>query len=710
MLVRPALVAAMAAVLAVTPSRGARAQRPADCERCHASREFLLLAASDRNVRAGLVVTRSALSGGPHANAACGSCHGGVERYPHQPEAARRVGCGDCHAAQDSLWRRGVHASLVVASNTPGLPVTLHAPHAPGAPDSRDPPDAPRSPAASCVACHGGHDVARKGFLPTADGRASMRQACVRCHEQQVRSAAHDVHADSIACTRCHGTHAMRPVPDPDTRGLDVALARACSACHAKEATSYWRDVHGRTVVRQASGVEPIGADTAATCISCHGEHGIRRASDPTWRFAVADACTRCHERYGETYRDSYHGQASRVGSRKAAQCADCHTPHAVYPATDSASSVSAGNRLATCRGCHTEAGGGFAGYRPHADPRSRAQNPLLFYVWLFMNTALFGTMIVWGAHTLLWYRRTMVDRRRRPVASHPAPKPLDAALRGGGPFVWRFNLVFRMVHAMVVITFFLLVITGLPLRFSCTAWAPALMRVLGGATRAGLIHRVSGVFVFGYFALYAAYVTLRLWRTPDKRRMLLGEDSIIPGMQDVRDAIQMVRWFFGRGPQPRFGRYSYMEKFDYFAELWGVGAIGFTGLMLWQPVLFARVFPGILFNVAIIVHSYEAMIATAFIFVIHFFNVHLRPDKWPLDAVMFTGRATLHYMEEEHPLLAERLEARVRAEPPSPAAVADLPAPPPPGWMNRLGAVTGLMLLATGLALVGLILWGSLC
>ena len=95
---------------------------------------------------------------------------------------------------------------------------------------------------------------------------------------------------------------------------------------------------------------------------------------------------------------------------------------------------------------------------------------------------------------------------------------------------------------------------------------------------------------------------------------------------------------------------------------------------------------------------------------IIHFFNVHLRPDKWPLDAVMFTGRATLHYMEEEHPLLAERLEARVRAEPPSPSAVADLPAPPPPGWMNRVGAATGLMLLATGLALVGLILWGSLC
>ena len=678
MLGRALRIAALGSALAVP----AFAQAPQDCERCHSSREFLLRVASGAQVAAGLVVTRAALTGGPHAAVACAACHTGVQSYPHEPGAARNVRCGNCHAAQDSLWREGVHA-----------------PHAAG------------RPRATCVACHGGHDVAQSGFLPTAAGRAHMRAACARCHAQQVRSAARDVHADSIACTSCHGAHDMRPVPDVATRNIDVRLARACSACHRAEAASYWRDVHGRTAVRQAGGAQPIGADTAATCIACHGEHGIRRASDPSWRSAVADACTRCHELYGASYRDSYHGQASRVGSLRAARCADCHTPHAVYPASDTASSVSAGHRLGTCRRCHTQAGEHFAGYRPHANPRSRAQNPPLFYVWAFMNVALFGTMVVWGTHTVLWYRRSMADRRARPrVAHRPTPKPLDAALRGGAPFVWRFNVVFRIVHALVVATFFILVITGLPLLFSCTPWAPGLMRLLGGTSRAGLLHRIAGAFVFGYFGLYAAYVTYRLWTSRERRRMLIGADSILFRAQDLRDAFGMVKWFLGRGPEPRFGRYSYMEKFDYFAELWGVGAIGFTGLMLWRPVFFAQFFPGVMFNVAIIIHSYEAMIATAFIFVIHFFNVHLRPGKWPLDAVMLTGRASLQYMEEEHPLLAMQLQETVTHAEPSRRAIADRRAPPAPAWLNRLAAVSGLILLGVGTALIGLILWGSLC
>jgi hypothetical protein len=131
---------------------------------------------------------------------------------------------------------------------------------------------------------------------------------------------------------------------------------------------------------------------------------------------------------------------------------------------------------------------------------------------------------------------------------------------------------------------------------------------------------------------------------------------------------------------------------------------------MLWFPEFFGRLFPGILFNLAIIVHSWEAMIATAFIFTIHFFNVHLRPEKWPLDGVMFTGRASLEYMLEEHPLMAERIAEGVRTQPVSLRAIADQPAPPPPRWMNILGSFTGLLLLGYGLVLIGLILWGSLC
>lgn len=679
---RPTLPALIFLALSGAPLR---AQAPQQCGRCHSSREFLLQVAREGRVGDDLVVTRANLTGGPHANAACASCHRGVQSYPHEPLSARTVECRRCHAAVDSAWRRGVHR-----------------------------PATPDSAAASCVDCHGGHEVARSGFLPTAEGRALMRAACLRCHELAVRTAGLDVHADSIACTQCHGDHDMRPVPDHATRFIDVALARACSQCHRDVAATYWRDSHGAAASRQAAGEVPIGPEPAATCVSCHGEHGIRRAADPAWRFAVADACMRCHEDYGNTFRDSYHGQASRVGSLEAAECADCHTAHSVLPRTDSSSSVSPANRLATCRNCHTGASANFAGYQPHADPTDRAGNPLLFYVWAFMTTVLFGTMVVWGTHTLLWYRRSWQDRKARlaaaPRRSARPRVPMDAALRGHGPFVWRFGAVFRIIHALIVATFFVLVITGLPLRFSCAAWAPGLARLLGGVETAGLIHRIAGGFVFGYFALYAAHVTLRLVRARDLRAAFTGPDSILLSMRDARDIVAMVKWFLRKGPRPRFGRYSYMEKFDYFAELWGVGVIGFTGLMLWMPKLFAHIFPGILFNVAIIVHSYEAMIATAFIFMIHFFNVHLRPDKWPLDAVMLHGRATMHYMEEEHPELAERLKPQIEGMPPSARAVTDAPAPPPSGAMSVFAAVTGLVLLGVGLGLIGLILWGSLC
>jgi cytochrome b subunit of formate dehydrogenase len=594
------------------------------------------------------------------------------------------VVCLPCHIAQDTLWRSSTHGTR------PG-----------------------QDPNARCQACHGSHRPPIAGFLHTADGRDAMRRACEACHTEAVQTSTVGVHADSVSCVDCHGIHDIRPVRDAATHGVDVAVSRNCSRCHREQAETYWRDVHGRTAAGQAAGIRDMEPDTAATCINCHGEHGIHRHDDPTWRLAVADRCAACHPRYGSTYRDSYHGQATKVGSLKAAECHDCHSAHNVLPESDSASAVAPANRTATCRGCHEEANDRFAGYRPHANPHDRAQNPLLFWIWLFMNVLLFGTIIVWGAHAGIWFFRNWQERRKRMAAFeavHGHRAPMDSALRGGPPYVWRFNTIFRVIHAMIIVTFFLLVITGLPLRFSCAPWAPGLMGLLGGAEQAGTIHRYTGMTMFGYFLLYVVYIAVRVKRTKDRLGLVYGTDTILFRWQDAKDALAMMKYFFGKGPHPRFGRYSYMEKFDYFAELWGVFAIGTTGLMLWFPELFAQVFPGILFNIAIIIHSYEAMIATAFIFTIHFFNVHLRPEKWPIDAVMFTGRMSLASLEEEHPLVAERIEHHVRTAPVTLKATIDEPAPPPSRWMNIAGPITGMILLALGIVLIGLILWGSLC
>jgi len=291
------------------------------------------------------------------------------------------------------------------------------------------------------------------------------------------------------------------------------------------------------------------------------------------------------------------------------------------------------------------------------------------------------------------------------PVPRQEGPLHLDSAQRGEGPFVWRFSLYHRLTHAAVIVSFFLLVITGLPLRFSQAFWAGPLMGLLGGVAMAGLLHRIGAVITFGYFGAHLLYLVRKVSRVPDPMKMFWGPDSLVPQPRDIVDFWNQVRWYFGRGPRPRFARYSYMEKFDYFAVFWGVAIIGGSGLMLWFPEFFARFLPGWVFNVATIVHADEALLASGFIFTIHFFHVHFRPEKFPLDAVMFTGRATRAYMEEEHPLILDQIDERA-ATAPSLEQITDTPAPPPSRRASLVAAALGFLAVAIGMALTGMILW----
>ncbi|HEX9108638.1 MAG TPA: hypothetical protein VF832_15445 [Longimicrobiales bacterium] len=296
------------------------------------------------------------------------------------------------------------------------------------------------------------------------------------------------------------------------------------------------------------------------------------------------------------------------------------------------------------------------------------------------------------------------------PTPATPRHVPMDAAQRGSGPFVWRFNLYHRVTHATMMISFFTLAATGLPLRFSRAFWAPSVVRLFGGVHNAGLLHRIAAGVTFGYFLAHIGYVVAALVRArpSERKRMLWGRESMVPNLDDALQFLQQWRWYFGLGPRPVFGRYSYMEKFDYFAVFWGVAMIGGSGLFLWFPEFFARFVPGWLFNVATVIHADEAVLAASFIFTIHFFNVHLRPEKFPLDAVMFTGRATTHYMEEEHAGILDRIEAR-SAEPVRAKPVLDAPAPPPSRRQSLVGAVLGFCALAVGLVLIGMMLWVAL-
>ena len=235
-----------------------------------------------------------------------------------------------------------------------------------------------------------------------------------------------------------------------------------------------------------------------------------------------------------------------------------------------------------------------------------------------------------------------------------------------GREFV-RFPTKTRILHACMIVSFISLALTGMSLKFSYTGWAYRLARILGGFETAGYIHRTAALVMFGTFITHIVELfKLRKEKYGTWRKMILGPNSMVPGKTDLHEFIATMKWFLRRGPKPEYGRWTYWEKFDYFAVFWGIFIIGSTGLTLWFPVFFTRIIPGSFINVATIIHSDEALLATGFIFTVHFFNTHLRPEKFPMDTSIFTGHVALSELKRDKPreyaalLASGELEARM--------------------------------------------------
>ncbi len=223
-----------------------------------------------------------------------------------------------------------------------------------------------------------------------------------------------------------------------------------------------------------------------------------------------------------------------------------------------------------------------------------------------------------------------------------------------------RFSRLNRVLHVVTIVSFLTLALTGLTLKFSYTGWARIMSRLFGGFETAGYIHRFGAVLLIGTFATHIVDLVRRRNREYGSwRALLFGPDTMLLTPRDAREFIASVRWFLGKGPRPRYGRWTYWEKFDYFAVFWGMTIIGSTGLLLWFPEFFTLLLPGWLLNVATIIHSDEALLAVGFIFTVHFFNTHLRPEKFPMDIVIFTGRMSLEDLKEDKP---DEYEALVRS------------------------------------------------
>jgi thiosulfate reductase cytochrome b subunit len=264
-----------------------------------------------------------------------------------------------------------------------------------------------------------------------------------------------------------------------------------------------------------------------------------------------------------------------------------------------------------------------------------------------------------------------------------------------------RFSATERVLHSVLMLTFVGCALTGLPLIFSDRPWAAPLARIFGGFESAGAIHRTCAAVMIVVFATHVVIVLYRAISGGSIMRILWGPDSMVPQPQDAIDFYRNFLWFVGRGPRPQFDRWTYWEKFDYWAVFWGMMIIGGSGLLLWFPFFFAKLLPGWVFNIASLVHGEEALLAVGFIFTFHFFNGHLRPRKFPMDTVIFTGRIPEHELRNERAIEYARMMKEGRLD----AALA----PPPTRESLVFGWFVGGTALLLGIVAIALIAYSFL-
>jgi len=262
--------------------------------------------------------------------------------------------------------------------------------------------------------------------------------------------------------------------------------------------------------------------------------------------------------------------------------------------------------------------------------------------------------------------------------------------------YYFRFTLGQRYLHGLLITTFLALACTGMTLRFSETLWAKRFAEAAGGFTAILSIHKLCAVIITAGFIYHVAEIVVRVMMKGE-RGLLWGPNSMLPQPKDALDLLQHLRWFLWMGPPPEFDRFTYWEKFDYWAVFWGMAVIGITGYMMWFGPFFARFVPGYVLNIALLIHGEEALLAVWFIFMVHFFNSHLRPGKFAFDSVMFTGRLTAERYEHEHLLDYSRLGES--------GALESLRTDAPPLWLKNFSRVIAIVAVSIGFSLLVLTL-----
>ena len=684
------------------------------CLDCHDDPE-LTLERDGREIS--LYASAAQFAGTPHEDFACLDCHAGLDEdeLPHaDPIPPAVVGCLDCHddlAAthafrpklaeldEPSVLEEGVRCSdchgthTIAAVDAPGFPfgpatqtsrcgrcheaesmAFLHSAHANAL-------EAGEEFAPTCMGCHKHDRMHDPAGCDPAEHKVHLVELCIQCHvdDPQVAGKTHygtpfltsfadSVHgkalyegnADAPGCVDCHGSHHVARAMDATSNVNRVQVVSQCSKCHEQAAEDYLHSIHAQVL--------SMGYKDAPVCTDCHGEHHILKHTDPDSPVAAMNlaeqVCGDCHgsvklaQRYGletdrlSTFEESYHGLATRGGSVEAVNCASCHGYHDVRTCDDPESWVHPDNLAKTCGHCHEGANERFAVGKMHVSLDPGSEDPVLHWVATIYVWGIFiviGGMLFHNGLDLLKKIRIKAKRHwsREEIMIHSLPHRLYV----------RMTLNERLQHGLMVVSFVVLVITGFMLRYPDAWWVEGLRNLNGNLFEwRSLIHRVAGVLMCAAGAWHIGYLSF----TRPGRQLF---KDIFPKWSDLSDMKGVLLYNIGLAKsKPRFGRFSYIEKAEYWALIWGSVIMTLTGFMLWFENATIGYLTKLGFDIGRTVHFYEAILATLAIIVWHFYFVIFNPDVYPMNLAWLTGKMTEEEMAHEHPRELERLKAEREA------------------------------------------------
>ncbi|MGB2551564.1 rhodanese-like domain-containing protein [Campylobacter sp. MOP51] len=422
-----------------------------------------------------------------------------------------------------------------------------------------------------------------------------------------------------------------------------------CASCHKDVKKDFMGSVHDEASHKNLDPNKEL-----PNCSDCHGIHTAQARMKLDLKQLSEQKCGSCHEEQQKHYHDTFHGKALLLNkpgdAPRVAACFDCHGTHNVFKIDDPRSTLAmTENRIKTCAECHPGSNENFVSFVAHADHTDGEKFPLLYTAYIFMTGLVIAVFSFFGFHTLLWSIKLIKTRLENPVAWKKARE----AAHHDRVKVRRFSAFHMWQHFFMAASFLGLAFSGLPQKFYTAPWAQDMMNLMGGPIMATQIHHISAVIMFAVFFSHIAEIIAK-WGKYEGG--VFGVNSLMPNMQDLRDMRDHFRWFMGKGERPQFDRWTYWEKFDYLAVFWGMFIIGFSGLVLWFPTWFSNFLPGWALNLSTLVHSDEALLATGFIFAIHFFNTHFRADRFPMDTVIFSGSLTAEEMRQERSKWYDRL------------------------------------------------------